>query len=174
MAKVKIAKQHWGYIIPTLLLIAGGIFLFYKSGYISKGTVSGGYKSYGYYAAGKKSDDLDVRNIRWHQHNGYERLVFDIYKWDGVLGSLYMRTNETGLYQIGREKGNSKTIDGELSGYRAFSADMPSFAKSKIMQSMEIYPNDDGTFLFAITLKKDASYKVFTLKNPARIIIDAR
>ena len=171
----KIERKTWGYIIPTLLLIAGAFFLFYKSNVATGGFASGGYKSYGYFSHNGSGEDLDIKTIRWHQHKGYERLVFDIYEWDGVFGeNPYQRSNFTGVYQIGTEKKGTLFLDGEVSGYRAFSADMPSFSKSKIIKKMEVYSNDDGSFLFSVKLKRAAAYKVFTLKNPARIIIDIK
>ncbi len=175
MAKIKIAKQHWGYIIPTLLLIAGGLFLFMKTGASTDGLMSGGFKSYGYFSGGSGGKDLNVKSVRWHTHNGYERLVFDISKWDGVLGEHpYKSTNETGIYEIGTELKNAKYIDGELSGYHSFTGNMPYFKKSKLLKDMQVFPNGDDSYLFRIGLKNKAAYKVFTLKNPARIIIDIK
>jgi len=173
------SKKSWGYIIPALLLIAGALFLSVKStgglGGAVGGFLSDGYKSSGYFSGGKMTEGLDVRTVRWHKHEGYERLVFDIYEWDGVFGdNPYQKTDQTGLYQIGKEKSGSLSLDGELSGYRAFSAKMPSFIKSKRIKRMQVFPNDENSFLFTFTLKSPATYKVFTLKNPARIIIDIK
>ncbi len=175
------SKKSWGYIIPTLLLIGGAFFLFSKSIGASNplagvgGFMSGGYKSSGYFSGGKITDGLDVKSIRWHKHDGYERLVFDIYKWDGVFGNNpYEKTNEVGVYQIGKENADVLSLDGELSGYRSFSAKKPYLKNSKIIKDMEIYSDDESGFLFSFSLKKPASYKVFTLKNPARIIIDIK
>ncbi len=172
MAK-KLSKKSLGYIIPALLLIAGALFLYLKTSSTSDGALSNGYKSHGYFHGGVPAEDLDVRRIRWHAHNGYERLVFDIYQYNGVLSEVpYIKATKTGVYQIGREKVDALMIDGELSGYRAFSASMPTLSKSHIIQSIEILPEDESHYLFTIHLKKAAHYKVFTLKNPARIIID--
>jgi len=175
MAKIKIAKQHWGYIIPTLLLIAGGLFLFMKTGVTSSSFLSGGFKSHGYFSGGSGGKDLNIKSVRWHTHNGYERLVFDISQWNGVLAQrAYKSTNETGLYEIGTELKNTTYIDGELSGYRSFTGNMPYFKKSKLLKNMQVFPNGDDSYLFRIALKNKASYKVFTLKKPARIIIDIK
>ncbi len=175
----KPSKRGWGYIIPTLFLIAGAIFLFYKSnGGISpiSGLLGGGYKSAGYFHGGKMTKGLDVRSIRWSdKHNGYERVVLDVYIWHGVFDNTpYQKSNRVGLYQIGKEEKGSVHLDGELSGYRAFSAKLPSFSKSKFIKKMQVIPNDENSFYFTLTLKKPAIYKVFTLKNPARIVIDLK
>ena len=173
------SKKLWGYIIPTLFLIAGAIFLMPKSdGGLSidlDSFMRSDYKTSGYFNGGKMTDSLDVRTVRWHKHEEYERLVFDIYAWGGVFGdSPYQQTNETGLYQIGKEEEGSLSLDGELSGYRDFSAKMPTLNKSKLIKKMQVFPNHENSFLFTLTLKSPASYKVFTLKNPARIIIDIK
>ncbi len=179
MKIVKIpSKKSWGYIIPTLFLIAGAFFLFLKSNGGSSpigGFMSGGYKSVGYFHGGKIAESLDVRTVRWHKHEGYERVVFDIYAWHGVFGDKpYEKTDKTGLYQIGKEKKGSLHLDGEIMGYRAFSAKTPSFTQSKLVSKMQVIPNEENSFLFTLTLKKPASYKVFTLKDPSRIIIDLK
>jgi hypothetical protein len=171
---VKSKRKVLGYVVTALLLMLGAVFLFFKT---PSGSLSlfDGYKSSGYFEAGKMTEDLDVHSLRWHQHDGYERLVFDIQKWDGVFGDKpYQATTKTGLYQVGRELVTALSIDGELSGYRSFSASLPSFAKSDIIKSMEIFPNDEKSFLFSINLKHSASYKVFTLTNPTRLIIDLK
>lgn len=173
MAKTK--KNKWGYIIPAVLLLLGALFLYLKTNGASGGFASGGYKSSGYFSGGKLSEGLDVKTVRWHKHDGYERLVFDIYAWDGVFGNHpYKKSHETGLYQIGMELQNALSLDGELSGYRDFSAKMPHFANSKMLKKMQVLSNDDGSYLFTLELKRAVTYKVFTLKNPARIVIDIK
>ncbi len=174
MAK-KISKKSLGYLIPTLLLIGGAFFLYYKTNVASGGFASGGFKSYGYFTGGKPASDLDVHTVRWHQHQGYERVVFDIYKYNGIFSDTpFIKADKTGHYQIGSEMQNSLELDGEVSGYRAFSAAFPSFAHSHMVKSIEVFPEDDGNYLFTMHLKRPVRYKVFSLKNPARIIIDLR
>lgn len=164
-----------GYLIPALLLFLGALFLYLKTNSAEGGVMSGGYKAYGYFQGGEPAEDLNVQSIRWHQHNGYERLVFDISKWGGVLSDTpYQKASVTGTYQIGRELTSTLSIDGELSGYRAFTAKIPHFPKSAIIKKMEVVSNDDGSFIFTIYLKHAGRYKVFTLKNPARIVIDIK
>ena len=168
------SKKSWGYIIPTLFLLAGAFFLFSKS--TGSGMfLSAGYKSSGYFHGGKIAKDLDVRAIRWSTHEGYERVVLDVYIWHGVFGNKpYQETSKTGLYQIGKDEKGSLHLDGEIVGFRAFSAKTPSFSKSKLIEKMQVIPNEENSFYFTLTLKKPASYKVFTLKKPARIVIDMK
>ncbi len=179
MKIVKIpSKKSWAYIIPGLFLIAGAFFLFLKSnGGMSPigGLLTGGYKSTGYFHGGKMTKGLDVRSVRWSTHEGYERVVLDIYIWHGIFDNTpYQKTNKVGLYQIGKDEKNSLHLDGEIVGFRAFFAKLPSFTKSKLIEKMQVIPNEENSFYFTLTLKKPAIYKVFTLKNPARIIIDLK
>jgi hypothetical protein len=153
----------------------GALFLYLKTSGATGGGLSGGFKSQGYFQGGSIAEDLNVKSIRWHKHNGYERIVLDIYKWNGVFSETpYKKAHETGLYQIGREVITAASIDGEISGYRAFTANMPHFSKSASIKKMEVFSNDDNSFIFTLSLKYPAAYKVFTLKNPARIVIDIK
>jgi len=172
LAKLK-SKSVLGYLIPFVLLIGFFLFLIYKG----DGSFSApkDYKTSGYFYGGNGGSDLDVRTVRWHKHNGFERLVLDCYQYNGVLGDKsYVLTNNTGKYQIGREKASSLELDGELKGYRAFSASVASFSSSKLIDDIEIFPDEDEVILFTIKLKKSTPYKVFTLKSPARIVIDLK
>ncbi len=171
--KIK-SKTLWGYIVPAITLLIFGIFLYIKG---SGGSifVESDYKNSGYFTGGSGGDDLDIKRIRWHKHHGFERVVFDCYKYNGMFtNKQYLLTNETGFYEIGKDKKGSLELDGEIKGYRAFSADIPSFSKSKLINSIEVMPEDEGAFLFTIKLKKSTPYKAFYLTKPARIIIDLK
>ncbi len=170
---LKISKTSWGYIIPTLLLIGGVLFLYFHNKGSSSETASSDYKTHGYFNGGTASSDLNVKSVRWHTHPGYERIVFDINKYDGVLTQhTFIATNETGLYQIGIEEEGASYLDGELSGFRSFDGHTPSFKKSEIISNMQIFPNGDDSYLFRLKLTRPAAYKVFTLKHPTRLVID--
>ncbi len=176
MKKLLKKKSTWGYLLPTLVLFGFLLFLFYGgSGFDFTSKSSSEYKKSGYFSSSDGGSDLDVRRIRWHKHLGFERVVFDIYKYNGVLAkSSYILSQSVGSYEIGRDKKGSLEIDGELKGYRAFYATPPSFSKSKLIDSFEILSEDNDAYLFTMHLKKATPYKVFTLKNPARIVIDLK
>ncbi len=124
------------------------------------------YRDQGYVKGGKSADGFDVYSLRWHKHNGFERLVFDISdefsSYDAVVG----------FYSIGTEAIDSTSIAGELLGYSLFSAYIPSFKDSEIIHEMEVSSQKDTGYFFSISLKQPVSYKVFSLTDPARIIID--
>jgi len=167
------SKGVLGYLLPALLLIGFVLFLLIKGGGL--GSIPKDYKKSGYFHGGNGGSELDIRKVRWHKHLGFERLVFDCYQYNGVLDNKsYVLTDNTGIYQIGKEKVSSLELDGELKGYRAFSAHIPAFSKSKLIEDIEIFPEDGDGVLFTIKLKKSTPYKVFTLKNPARIVIDLK
>jgi hypothetical protein len=167
-------KKTWGYLIPTFALVGFAIFLFYKGGGVGSINI-GGYKSVDYFHGGSGGSDLDIKRVRWHKHNGFERVVLDVFQYNGMFTDKnFILTNKTGTFQIGKEKAGSLELDGEVKGFRSFSANIPNFYKSKLIESMEVFTEDSSAFIFTINLKKSTSYKVFTLTKPARIIIDLK
>ncbi len=102
----------------------------------------------------------EVTAVRWSQHDGYERLVFDI---DGFT---------EGSFQIGQDVNDKRILHGSLSGYKAFSAVLPSFNSSSILDSMDVVAVGKDTYNFVLKLQRPASFKTFVLRNPTRIVID--
>ena len=64
-------------------------------------------------------------------------------------------------------------ITATVDGYRAFSAKLPKFSRDSLVEEMyfDEHLNDNG-YKFHIKLRYDAEVKVFSLKNPARIVVD--
>ena len=52
------------------------------------------YITQGSFKGGVFTDGLDIKSIRWADHNSYERLVFDIYKWGGPNNPKGLLPNE--------------------------------------------------------------------------------
>ncbi len=168
-----ISKNALSFWIPALVLAMFIAFL-YMQGQTTQGEEESDYKKSGYFEGGNGGSDLDIRRIRWHKHNGFERVVFDCYQYNGVLGkNSYVLSNSVGVYEIGKDKKDALEIDGELKGYRDISAKVPTFTHSKLIDGFEVLP-EDGGYLFTIKLKKSTPYRVFTLQNPGRIVIDLK
>ena len=110
---------------------------------------------------------LDVIKIREGKHEGYLRLVFDVYdngkpaKTIGEYDAKYVSSQED--------------ISVILYGYQKFSAPLPSFPLSSSIEQIyfEQYPTNQG-FKFHIKLREKANVKIFELKNPARLIFDIK
>ncbi len=107
-----------------------------------------------------KSGSSEVARVRWHQHDGFERLVFDI---NGYT---------TGNFKMGEDARNDTKLHGFLTGYRSFSATLPSFTSSNIVKDMEVYTEGNNGYEFTIFLHRPTDYKLFSLPNPDRIVID--
>jgi hypothetical protein len=105
---------------------------------------------------------LEVLDVRWHQHDGFERLVFDISADD----------NDVGVCKLEPDSDNTMYLKGELIGYRRFTPYLPTFETSQLIKSMEVVKNSDNNFVFTIKFYNPISYKAFALKDPARIVID--
>jgi hypothetical protein len=113
------------------------------------------------------SNGLDVKQIREGKHEGYIRLVFDVYDDAKVA-------KEVGHYDA-KHNNSKKDISVVLHGYRKFSAPLPSFPYYSIIEQIHFdqYPDGSG-FKFHIKLREHAEVKIFDLKSPARIVFDIK
>jgi len=112
-------------------------------------------------------DGLNVKKIRLGQHNGYTRLVLDVYN-----GSTIAKT--VGSYNA-QYRQNRNDIRVVLEGYSSFSARAPRFAHNSLIEKIyfERY-EDDGVYKFRIKLRQEADVRIFALKNPARLVFDIK
>lgn len=119
------------------------------------------------FSSAAKTDGLDVRKIREGKHEGYIRLVFDIYDNAKVASNV-------GHYDAKHSK-RKKDIAVTLHGYRKFSASLPSFPDYSVIDKIYFDQySDDSRFKFHIRLRENAEVKIFDLKNPARIVFDIK
>ena len=102
----------------------------------------------------------EVTRVRWNQHDGFERLVLDISDYS------------SGNFKMGVDAHDDTKLHGFLTGYRYFSATLPSFASSSIVKNMEVYTQSKNDYSFTLFLHRPTEYKVFALSNPSRIVID--
>ena len=102
----------------------------------------------------------EVTRVRWHQHDGFERLVFDVSDYN------------TGNFKMGVDAYNDTKLHGFLTGYRYFSQTLPSFGSSTIVKNMKVYTQSKNDYSFTLFLHRPTDYKVFALSNPSRIVID--
>ncbi len=136
---------------------------FEENSYIEEDTT----KEESSFSGGNITDGLDVKSIRVGYHDTYTRLVLDVYR-DGV------KAKTVGKYDVDYNP-ETDTVSVTLSGYRNFSAKIPTFSKKSIVE--KIYMNnylDDSGFKFSIKLRDSAKIKSYEYKNPARLIIDIR
>ena len=131
--------------------------------------------TYGSIQGGEMADGLDVKNVRWGKHDGFERLVFDIYKWGGPTKPEGIFPNDyPGSFELKFQ--NELILCLRFDGYRAFSANPPDLYSSKLIEQTELeigeYPADVSDYNFLIKLKKPVKLEVFELDSPARIVVD--
>jgi len=112
-------------------------------------------------------NSLDVVKIREGRHEGYLRLVFDVYEHGQASKTV-------GQYEAKYSR-NHSDISVILHGYQKFSAPLPSFPHDSTIEQIyfEQYPTNQG-FKFHIKLREDAKVKIFDLKNPARLVFDIK
>ena len=100
--------------------------------YIDSGAIKGG----------EIADGLDVKNIRWADRGNFERLVFDIYKWGGPTNPEGLLPNDypgTFTFQFL----NEKEVEATFEGYRAFTAKLPQFKKSELVNEIVIINGEE-------------------------------
>jgi hypothetical protein len=119
------------------------------------------------FTGGTRSDGLDLRTIRVNDQGDSVRLVFDSY--DMALGD---KVDKVGAYDFVYYP-EKRLISGVINGYRGFSAKLPLFERTSIVEKMYMdeYLDDSG-YRFHIKLRYSAEVKVFTLENPGRIVVD--
>lgn len=115
------------------------------------------------FEGGYLSDGLDIYKIRKSQHGDMLRLVFD---------SKGATNGKVGSYSFVYYP-DKYLITGRIDGYRSFSATLPSFSTTNVVEKMYMDEKlDDSGYKFHIKLREDAKVKVFNLENPARIVVD--
>ena len=137
-------------------------------GYVSSGSITGG----------EITDGLDVKNVRWAIRKGFERIVFDVYKWGGYEKPEGTEPAEVPGYFEVSGKRNENGLLVRIGGYRSFSAQFPELKDSDLIEEISINRNeklaDDSGFIIEIDLKKPVIYKAFELHDPARIVVDLK
>jgi len=110
---------------------------------------------------------LDVHKIRVGQHNGYTRLVLDIYKNS-------QKATSVGSYSA-KYYANRDEIVVTLNGYSTFSASLPSFPLNSVIKQIVFsdHKSENG-YRFSIKLRQEAKVRIFDLKNPARLAFDIK
>ncbi|CAA6825771.1 MAG: Unknown protein [uncultured Sulfurovum sp.] len=119
------------------------------------------------FSGGVVQDGLNIKSIRVGRHDGFIRLVFDVY-------DELKPASKVGHYQA-KYNPNENDISVVLSGYRKFSATLPSFSTASDIEKIyfEKY-YDDSAFKFHIKLRHQVKVRVFALKNPARLVFDIK
>lgn len=135
-----------------------------------------GFKTSGHITGGEITDGLDVKEVRWAPRKGFERLVFDVYKWGGYEKPEGTEPVEVpGYFEVSMSKDENK-MEIRLGGYRSFSAELPELNDSKLIESITINKNeklaDDSGYILDVVLKRSSAFKAFELHKPARIVID--
>ncbi|MCH9741015.1 MAG: AMIN domain-containing protein [Epsilonproteobacteria bacterium] len=126
------------------------------------------------FEGGRVSDGLDIGTIRVSQESNSLRLVFDSYMWNHDSEHLGEKVTSSGSYTFTYDP-SKRLITAVIQGYRGFSADMPKFSSSSLVEKI-YFDNylDDSGYKFHIKLRDDATVKVFDLSNPGRIVVDIK
>lgn len=131
-----------------------------------------GFISSGSFTGGKASSGQDVGSARYGNHNDFDRIAFDIYKWNGSAPQDTVEEITSYTASISPD-GKKITIilTGAMDAYASMNAIdftvSPNIASVKYSLSG---PNE--SVQIDISLKNACQFKVFSLKSPARLVVD--
>lgn len=127
----------------------------------------------GTFKGGIITDGQDLSGIRFGNHDQFERLVLDLSEWQKTAGDGSAVPVKEACHYETTISADGLEITVTMSGIRAASAGTPTFPSTANIKSVNaFYPSDDSTVGLSISLKSPSSYKVFSLKEPGRIVID--
>lgn len=128
-----------------------------------------GFISSGTFTGGSITDGQDIYSVRYGLHETFERLVFDIYGWTGSEPTETVP--QIGVYEaVVSNDGKLLTITVE--GARGAFASRTETDFPNIQSIEYFYPGSDSAVGIRITLAGQGAFKVFELKEPARLIVD--
>lgn len=131
-----------------------------------------GFLESGTFSGGSITDGQDVATARYGRHDNFERIVFDIYAWTSFEPTETV--NEIGVYEA-KISGDGKSITVIIGGARGAYANKSriDLKESTTVSSVEyFFPGSDSAVGITITLKEKGAFKVFSLKEPAKLVVD--
>lgn len=131
-----------------------------------------GFTTSGSFSGGTSATGQDIASARYGNHQSFERIVFDIYEWIG--GQPTTPVDNIGAYAaIISEDGKTIriNINGALDAYADnLTLDLKGSAN---IQSVQYANSGNGEMVsIVIHLAKPSQYKVFSLKLPAKLVVD--
>ncbi|MCD4713636.1 MAG: hypothetical protein K8R73_10180 [Clostridiales bacterium] len=131
-----------------------------------------GFLESGTFSGGKINDGQDVATARYGRHEEFERIVFDIYSWTSFEPTETVE--EIGVYEA-TISDDGKSITVIINGARGAYAKKSQIdlKDSTTVSSVEyFFPGSDSAVGITITLNEKGAYKVFSLKEPAKLVVD--
>jgi len=131
-----------------------------------------GYIAFGGFSGGVAATGQDIASARYGNHQSYERIVFDIFEWIGgqpTTPAEIMTSYVTTISEDG--KTIRITVNGALDAYADnLSLDLKGSTNIKSVQYAVSTSEESVTI--TIHLTKANQYKVFSLKTPAKLVVD--
>lgn len=131
--------------------------------------------------SGKGASGATVRSIRVAKHEGYDRLVVDLdgrapawrasyqlrFFQDGSGAPVPIR-GVSGLQVVLQAQGHDQNYRPTYTGPRISRSHLPTLKEWAVTGDFE------GQFTLGLALNKRAAYRVFSLSNPTRLVIDVQ
>ncbi|MCM2677930.1 hypothetical protein [Alkalicoccobacillus plakortidis] len=130
------------------------------------------YMQNGTFVGGEITDGRSVGDINQGAHDGYERLVLDIY--EGSYQELGDPADIPNYFEITKEAYPSRLIY-TLAGIRGLPEEIPELSNMELFSHMSVVPYfSDATIQLAVYLQEPVEFEVFEMHNPAKIVTDIR
>lgn len=131
-----------------------------------------GFISAGGFKGGTQTSGQDIAYARFGLHDGFERVVFDIYEWIG--GKPTDTVPEIGPYETSLSQDGKTltiTLEGAINAYAK--QEVIDLKGSKTLVSIAYdTPSTGESVQIKMNFSEPIIYKVFNLKGPARLVVD--
>ncbi|HAS73682.1 MAG TPA: hypothetical protein DCS67_06020 [Clostridiales bacterium UBA8960] len=130
-----------------------------------------GFVSTGGFSGGTKSNGQDIASARYGHHIDFDRIVFDIYEWQGGQPQNTVDVITTYSTSISADgKTISIVLNGAIDAYaRNLTLDLKGREHIKSVTYSTAGSTESVTI--NISLEQASLYKVFDVKSPARLIV---
>lgn len=126
----------------------------------------------GTFTGGEVTDGRSVGHIDHGMHDGYERLVLDIY--EGSYQELEDPAEIPNHFEVTKEAYPARFVY-TLSGIRGLPEDIPDLSGMEYFTFMDTIPLfDDATIQLAAYVQHPVEFEVFEMHDPAKIVTDVR
>ena len=132
-----------------------------------------GFKTSGQFSGGEVTIDQDIAVARFGVHESYDRLVFEMYAYAGLVKPTQAADTVTAYTATLSEDGTVIKIHmtGALEAYASQTA--IDFKGKETIKSISYSNASEGDAIdITIALSQPSQFKVFSLKSPGKLVID--
>lgn len=132
-----------------------------------KSEIPSGFKSSGTFSGGAELANLKIEGVRYGNNVTYERIVLDLVQNSNSENAPFASPYQASI------SANEKTITLIIQGVDSVAAIDQNLLAVKSIADIKLKHNaNDSVATLTLSLKTNAAFKVFNMKEPGRIVID--